>query len=64
MLFMRAAKDGIANVPDAPPTLRALFEDIERTPAWVDPELVDRGARVFRRFGADEWDALRRGFAQ
>ena len=51
-LFVRAAKAGIANIPNAPATLRALFDDIETLPAWVDPEKVERGARVFRRYGA------------
>lgn len=51
-LLSRAAKNGIASVLDAPASLRALFADIENPPAWVDRALVDRGARVFRRYGA------------
>ncbi len=52
-LFRRAAREGIASVPDAPSSLRALFEDVERRPDWVDLDAVERGARVFRRWGAD-----------
>lgn len=51
-LFLRAAREGIASVPDAPASLRALFADVETPPDWLDPELVERGARVFRRYGA------------
>ncbi len=51
-MFQRAARDGIASVPEAPPSLRALFEDIERPPEWLDLEMVERGAKVFRRYGA------------
>ncbi|HWU23228.1 MAG TPA: hypothetical protein VN088_16940, partial [Nocardioides sp.] len=47
-LFERALTHGIATVPDAPDPLRALFEEVERTPAWVDRDLLDRGARVLR----------------
>ena len=51
-LWTRAARDGIAGVPEAPATLRALFEDIETPPAWLDLDMVERGAKVFRRYGA------------
>jgi len=42
---------GVASVPDAPESLKALFADLEEDPAWVDPPLVELGARVFRRWG-------------
>jgi mpaB/rubber oxygenase-like protein len=48
----QAIAGGVASVPDAPPSLRALFADIERDPDWVDREQVERGAQVFRRYGA------------
>jgi hypothetical protein len=51
-MFSKAARDGIASVPDAPATLRALFADVESSPAWLDLDQVERGARVFRRYGA------------
>jgi hypothetical protein len=48
----QAIAHGVASVEDAPESLRRLFEDVERDPAWLVPELIDLGARVFRRYGA------------
>lgn len=45
-----AQRVGIDNVPEAPPSMRALFEDFERLPAWVDVGLVEEGAAVWRRW--------------
>lgn len=50
-LVERAQQVGIDNVPDAPESMRALFEEFERLPDWVDPDLVERGAAVWRRWG-------------
>jgi hypothetical protein len=47
----QAIAHGAATVPDAPDSLLRLFEDIERDPEWLDPELLALGARVFRRYG-------------
>jgi len=47
----QAIAHGVASVPNAPPSLLALFEDIERDPEWLDPERIELGARVFRRYG-------------
>lgn len=47
----RALEAGVDTVPDAPASLRRLFEEQERAPSWVDPAAVALGARVFRRFG-------------
>ena len=49
----QALRGGARSVPDAPASLIALFADIERDPDWVDPELVEIGARAFRRYGTD-----------
>lgn len=49
----QALHGGVESVPDAPASLVELFADIERDPDWVDPELVEIGARAFRRFGTD-----------
>jgi len=46
-----ALAGGVDAVPDAPPSLRALFADLERDPPWLDWDRVERGARAFRRFG-------------
>lgn len=50
-MLERALEAGVDAVPDAPPSLRALFADLERDPDWVDRERVERGARAFRRYG-------------
>jgi hypothetical protein len=47
----RALEHGVASVPNAPASLVRLFEEFEREPGWLDHDLVERGARVFRRFG-------------
>lgn len=49
-LVERAQRDGIDSVPEAPPSMRELFEEFEHLPDWVDPDLVERGAAVWRRW--------------
>ncbi|MGB3481830.1 MAG: oxygenase MpaB family protein [Mycobacterium sp.] len=49
-LVERAQRDGIDNVPEAPASMKALFEEFEELPAWVDPILVEEGAAVWRRW--------------
>lgn len=50
-LFYRALENGIDSVPEAPPELRAFFEEIERVPDWVDWDLLDDGVRFIHRVG-------------
>ena len=50
-MFDQAIEHGIDTVPDAPAPLVRLFDELEREPDWVDHELVELGARVFRRYG-------------
>lgn len=52
-LLERALAGGIDAVPDAPPSLRALLADVDTDPPWLDWAQVERGARVFRRYGVD-----------
>lgn len=47
----RALAHGVESVPDAPESLIRLFADFETDPEWLDRDLVDRGAKVFRRWG-------------
>jgi hypothetical protein len=47
----QALAGGVENVSDAPESLRTLFGELEEDPAWVDWDLVDLGAKSFRRFG-------------
>lgn len=48
----RASNLGVANVPDAPPALRAFFEQVEYVPLWVDATRLNQGCDVHRRVGA------------
>jgi hypothetical protein len=50
-LVERAQDVGIDNVPEAPESMRRLFEEFEHVPDWVDPQLIERGAAVWRRWG-------------
>lgn len=48
-----ALANGIDAVADVPESMRALFEQFETVPDWVDSELVEEGARIWRRWGTD-----------
>lgn len=52
-LIDRALEEGIDNVDEAPESMRALFAEFEEVPDWVDPELVEEGAKIWRRWGTD-----------
>jgi ER-bound oxygenase mpaB/B'/Rubber oxygenase, catalytic domain len=52
-LLDRAIAQGIDATPDAPESMRKLFREFETVPAWVEPELVERGAAVWRRWATD-----------
>jgi ER-bound oxygenase mpaB/B'/Rubber oxygenase, catalytic domain len=45
----RALTQGIEAVPDAPAALRALFEQLDHVPFWVDREQCDLGGATFMR---------------
>jgi hypothetical protein len=47
----RALREGVRAVPDAPEALRALFDELERVPAWVDREALERGGELLFRAG-------------
>jgi len=49
-LVEEAMRVGIDNIADVPDSMRALFEEFERIPDWVDRELVEEGAAVWRRW--------------
>ena len=50
-MFEQAIEHGINTVPDAPAPLARLFDELEREPDWVDHDLVELGAKTFRRYG-------------
>lgn len=49
-LVETAQRVGIDNVREAPDSMRALFEEFEQIPHWVDRRLVEDGAAVWRRW--------------
>ena len=49
---------GLETLQEAPPALVQLLEAVTPEPAWLDRELLDRGARVYHRFGRNAADAL------
>ncbi|WP_313404212.1 oxygenase MpaB family protein [Aeromicrobium sp.] len=56
--YRAALEGGLQAVPDAPPALVEFMRAVEQDPPWLDRELVDEGARVFRRFGRNAADVL------
>jgi hypothetical protein len=46
-----ALDNGIEAVPEAPPALRRLFQQLDDVPLWVDWDQLDRGGRVVLRSG-------------
>lgn len=50
-MLEQALDHGIESVPDAPDSMRELFAELETVPDWVDHDLVEAGAAVWRRWG-------------
>ena len=50
-MLNRALAGSVDDVPDAPESMRELFADFESVPDWVNQELVEHGAAVWRRWG-------------
>lgn len=50
-MLNRALTGSFDDVPDAPESMRELFAEFESVPDWVDQELVEQGAAVWRRWG-------------
>jgi hypothetical protein len=46
-----AIAHGVESVANAPESMTRLFAEFESEPEWLDHELVERGAFLFRRFG-------------
>lgn len=49
-LVEEAQRVGIDNVAGAPESMRALFDEFEKVPDWVDADMVEQGAAVWRRW--------------
>ena len=52
----RAIAEGARD--DDPPALRRFVAALEREPAWLDRDLLERGARAYRRMGRSRDDVL------
>lgn len=50
-ILNRALAGSVDDVPDAPESMRELFAEFESVPDWVNQELVEQGAAVWRRWG-------------
>jgi hypothetical protein len=47
----QAITHGVDSVGEAPHSMLRLFDEFERPPEWLDRDLVERGAALFRRYG-------------
>lgn len=56
--FRRALAEGIDAVSDAPPVLREFIAEAAMVPDWVDWDLINAGADVYRRLGTNASDVL------
>lgn len=50
-MFKQALAEGVDSVANAPQPLRDFFAQIERTPAWLDRELLEEGVAFIHRCG-------------
>ena len=58
-LFQQALDEGIDTVVDAPQPLRKFFALIDAKPAWLDKQLMDKGAEAYAMLGGDAFYAAR-----
>ncbi|MFS0898452.1 oxygenase MpaB family protein [Mycolicibacterium litorale] len=49
-LVEQAQRQGIDTIQNAPDSMRHLFEEFERKPDWLEPDLLEQGAAVWRRW--------------
>lgn len=54
----RALAEGVEVLDHPAPALVRFFEEVTPDPAWLDRDLLDRGARVYHRFGRNAADVL------
>jgi hypothetical protein len=46
-----AIAHGVDSLSDPPDSMLQLFDEFERAPEWLERDLVERGAALFRRYG-------------
>jgi len=56
-----ACNRGVENVPSAPPELVQFIRAMEQFPAWLDPKLIEEGARIERNAYAHRAPFVLRG---
>src|ERR1700728_1067365 len=56
-----ACDGGLKNVPSAPPELVQFIRAMEQFPAWLDPKLIEQGARMERNAYAHRAPFVMRG---
>jgi ER-bound oxygenase mpaB/B'/Rubber oxygenase, catalytic domain len=49
-LVEKAQEQGIDTIDDVPDSMRQLFDEFEQLPDWLDPDLLEQGAAVWRRW--------------
>ena len=54
----QALADGLASLDSPEPALMDFFESVATDPAWLDRDLLERGAQVYHRFGRNAADVL------
>jgi hypothetical protein len=50
-MLERVLSHGISSVDDPPPSVRALFAELDEVPPWVDDAILDRGGALLMRAG-------------
>ena len=50
-MLKQALDHGLDSIENPPPSMVALFREFEDVPEWVDPEIVEQGAQIWRRWG-------------
>src|SRR3984885_16147484 len=47
-MLEEACNHGVESVPSAPPELAPFIREMEQLPTWLDPKLIEQGARLER----------------
>lgn len=50
-MLEQALSEGIDSLEDVPDSMLELFAEFETVPDWVDPDLLEEGAAIWRRWG-------------
>jgi len=58
-LLRQAMEQGVTPGDGTPPALRSLMDTVQKVPDWVDPRLMDRGARFLQTTGLHGMRVLR-----